>query len=129
MRKNGFPYRRMTASGRFERGEFLVEEAFFDSKAARLAASGRIDLLGADSRLTVLVAPLTSIERVVGAIPLLGDVFGGTMVALPVSVNGDIRDPQRGAARPARGHRPAARHLRARAQAAGQAGGAARAKP
>jgi hypothetical protein len=30
---------------------------------------------------------------VVGAIPLLGDVFGGTMVALPVSVNGDIRDP------------------------------------
>jgi hypothetical protein len=93
MRKNGFAYRRMTASGRFERGEFLVQEAFFDSKAARLAASGRIDLQGADSRLTVLIAPLTSVERVVGAIPLLGDVFGGTMVALPVSVNGDIRDP------------------------------------
>jgi hypothetical protein len=94
MRKNGFPYRSMTAKGRFERGEFLVEEAFFDSNAARLAANGRIDLLGADSRLTVLVAPLTSIERVVGAIPLLGDVFGGAMVALPVSVNGDIRDPR-----------------------------------
>src|SRR5688572_1270350 len=93
MRKNGFSYRRMTASGRFERGEFLVQEAFFDSRAARLAASGRIDLQGADSRLTVLIAPLTSVERVVGAIPLLGDVFGGTMVALPVSVNGDIRDP------------------------------------
>jgi hypothetical protein len=30
---------------------------------------------------------------VVGAIPLLGDVFGGTMVALPVAVNGDIRNP------------------------------------
>jgi hypothetical protein len=93
MRKNGFAYRRMTASGRFERGEFLVQEAFFDSKAARLAASGRIDLQGSDSRLTVLIAPLTSVERVVGAIPLLGDVFGGTMVALPVSVSGDIRDP------------------------------------
>src|SRR5688572_1874874 len=93
MRKNGFAYRRMSASGRFERGEFLVEEAFFDSKAARLAANGRIDLLGTDSRLTVLVAPLTSVERVVGAIPLIGEVFGGTMVALPVSVNGDIRDP------------------------------------
>jgi hypothetical protein len=93
MRKNGFAYRRMTASGRFERGEFLVQEAFFDSKAARLAASGRIDLQGSDSRLTVLIAPLTSVERVVGAIPLLGDVFGGAMVALPVSVNGDIRDP------------------------------------
>jgi len=30
---------------------------------------------------------------VVGAIPLLGDVFGGTMVALPVEVIGDIRNP------------------------------------
>ena len=45
----------MTAQGRFEHGEFLVEEAFFDSDAARLAANGRVDLLGADSRLTVLV--------------------------------------------------------------------------
>jgi hypothetical protein len=41
----------------------------------------------------VLVAPLANIERVIGAIPLLGDVFGGTMVALPVGVSGDIRDP------------------------------------
>ena len=93
MQKNGFPYRSMTARGQFQHGEFLVDEAFFDSSAARLAASGRVDLLGADSRLTVLVAPLTTVERVVGAIPLIGDVFGGTMVALPVSVNGDIRDP------------------------------------
>jgi hypothetical protein len=41
----------------------------------------------------VLIAPLTTVERVVGAIPLIGDVFGGTMVALPVAVNGDIRNP------------------------------------
>ena len=93
MRKNGFPYRRMTAKGRFENGEFLVEEAFFDSRAARLAANGRVDLLGAGTRLTVLIAPLTVVERVVDWIPLVNDVFGGTMVALPVSVNGDIHDP------------------------------------
>jgi hypothetical protein len=49
--------------------------------------------LGADSQLNVLIAPLAGVERVVGAIPLLGDVFGGTMVALPVAVNGDIRNP------------------------------------
>ncbi len=91
--QEGFPYRSMTARGHFERGGFLVEEGFFDSDAVRLAASGRIDLLGADSRLTVLVGLLTSVERVVGSIPLLGDVFGGTMLALPVSVTGDIRNP------------------------------------
>ena len=93
MKTDGFPYRRMTARGRFDGGRFLVDEAFFDSSAARLAASGHVDLLGPNSQLSVLVAPLTTVERVVGAIPLLGDVFGGTMVALPIAVNGDIRNP------------------------------------
>ncbi|HSA91324.1 MAG TPA: AsmA-like C-terminal region-containing protein, partial [Burkholderiales bacterium] len=89
----GFPYRRMTAKGHFAGGQFMLEEGFFDSNAARLAASGNIDLLGANSHLSVLIAPLTTVERFVGAIPLIGDVFGGTMVALPVGVNGDIRNP------------------------------------
>jgi hypothetical protein len=90
---DGVPYRRMIAQGRFSEGQFVLEEGFFDSSAARLAASGHIDLLGASSQLSVLIAPLTTVERIVGAIPLIGDVFGGTMVALPVAVHGDIRDP------------------------------------
>ena len=94
MKSDGFPYRRMSARGHFAGGEFRLEEGFFDSNAARLAASGRIDLLGPNSQLTVLIAPLTTVERVVGAVPLLGDVFGGTMVALPIAVHGDIRDPR-----------------------------------
>ena len=90
---DGFPYRRMIAKGHFAGGQFLLEEGFFDSHAARLAASGHVDLLGANSHLSVLIAPLTTVERIVGVIPLIGDVFGGAMVALPVAVNGDIRDP------------------------------------
>jgi AsmA-like C-terminal region len=89
----GFPYRRMIAKGHFAGGQFLLEEGFFDSNAARLAATGDVDLLGANSRLSVLIAPLTTVERIVGAIPLIGGVFGGAMVALPVGVRGDIRDP------------------------------------
>ena len=93
MKSDGFPYRRMIARGQFAGGQFRLEEGFFDSSAARLAAHGRIDLMGAHSQLNVLIAPLAGVERVVGAIPLLGDVFGGTMVALPVEVLGDIRNP------------------------------------
>jgi hypothetical protein len=94
VKDDGFAYRSLTTKGRFKDGEFLLEEGFFDSDAARLAASGRVDLHGNDTRLTVLVGLLTTVDRVVGAIPLIGDIFGGTMVALPVSVSGDIRDPQ-----------------------------------
>jgi hypothetical protein len=93
MSREGFRYRRMMAKGRFERGEFLLDEGFFDSDAVRLASTGRVDLLGTDSQLTVLVALLSRVERVVGAVPILGDVFGGTMLAVPVAVHGDIRNP------------------------------------
>ena len=93
MKEDGFPYRSITARGRFEKGQFLVEESFFDSDAVRLAANGRVDMLGANSQLTVLVGLLTTVDRVAGAIPIIGDIFGGSMTALPMAVHGDIRNP------------------------------------
>jgi len=90
----GFLYRSMTAKGRFEGGAFVVDEGFFDSDAARIAVNGKVDLLGARSQLNVLVGLLSSVDRVTGAIPILGNVLGGTLIALPVSVSGDIRDPR-----------------------------------
>lgn len=90
----GFSYRSMTARGRFEGGGFIIEEGFFDSDAARIAVNGRVDLVGADSQLNVLVGLLSSVDRVTGAIPIVGNVLGGTLIALPVSVSGDIRDPR-----------------------------------
>ena len=92
-REEGFSYRSLTAKGSFQGGAFLLEEGFFDSDAARLAASGRVDMLGANSRLDVLVGLLTTVDRVAGAIPIISDVFGGSLTALPVSVTGDIRNP------------------------------------
>jgi hypothetical protein len=91
--QKGIPYRSINAKGRFSGGHFVVDEAFFDSDAARLAASGRIDMLGRDTELTVLVGLLTRVDRVTGAIPIIGDVLGDSITALPVQVKGDIRDP------------------------------------
>jgi len=94
LREDGFPYRSLSAKGEFRNGEFLLEEGFLDSDAARIGASGRIDLQGANSRLEVLVGVLNSVDRVAGALPIIGDIFGSTMLALPISVSGDIRDPR-----------------------------------
>ena len=93
MEQSGFPYRSMTAKGHFEGGRFVLEEGFFDSSAVRLGAHGDIDLQGPGSKLTVLVGLFTNVDRVTGAIPIVGYVFGGAMTAVPVSVTGDIRNP------------------------------------
>jgi uncharacterized protein involved in outer membrane biogenesis len=93
MNEEGFGFRTMHARGSFKGGAFLVDEAVFDSDALNLAATGRVDLLGPGSRLTVLVGLLAGVDRVAGAIPIVGDIFGGSLTALPVEVSGDIRDP------------------------------------
>ena len=93
VRESGFPYRSMTAKGHFEGGAFMVEEALFDSDALRLVVDGKVDLQGAHSNLTVLVGLLTSVDRITGEIPILGNVFGGSLLGIPVAVTGDIRDP------------------------------------
>ena len=94
VKEGGFAYRSLGAKGRFEGGEFLLEESFFDSDAVRLAATGKVDLLGANSHLDVLVGLLGTVDRIAGAIPLIGSVFGKSLTAVPVEVSGDIRDPR-----------------------------------
>ena len=89
----GIPYRALVVGGRFEGGHFMVEEAGFDSNTIRLAATGQVGILQPDTQLTVLVAPLARVDRLVGAIPILGNLLGGVLTTLPVAVRGDIRDP------------------------------------
>jgi len=91
--KAGIPYRALVVGGHFEGGQFVVEEAGFDSNTLRLAASGRVGILQPNTQLTVLVAPLARIDRLVDGIPILGKLLGGVLTTLPVSVRGDIRDP------------------------------------
>jgi hypothetical protein len=90
----GIPYRTIVVGGHFEGGQFVVQEAGLDSSALRLAASGHVGMVEPNTQLTVLVAPLASVDRVVGAIPIVGNVLGGVLTTVPVAVSGDIRDPR-----------------------------------
>jgi len=89
----GFSYRRISASGRFSKGRFTIEEGVFTSAGVGLAATGWISLTDYQSRLTVLVAPFGRLDRIVRGVPIVGYVMGGAITSVPVGVSGDIRDP------------------------------------
>lgn len=89
----GFSYRRISASGRFSKGRFTIEEGVFTSAGLGLAATGWISLTDYQSRLTVLVAPFGRLDRIVRGVPIVGYVMGGAITSVPVGVSGDIRDP------------------------------------
>jgi hypothetical protein len=90
---SGFPYRRISASGRFGAGRFTIEEGVFTSAGVGLAATGWISLTDYQSRLSVLVAPFGRLDRIVRGVPVVGYVLGGAITSVPVGVSGDIRDP------------------------------------
>ena len=90
---NGFAYRSITVGAKIANRELTVEQAALDSPALGLAAAGTINLANYDSRLTVLVAPFSTLDRIVRKIPILGYVIGGAFTSIPVGVSGDIRDP------------------------------------
>jgi hypothetical protein len=91
---SGFPYRSLSAVGRFAKGRFIINESAFDSSAVGLAATGWVSLVDYSSKLTVLVAPFSRVDRLARDVPILGYVFGGALTSLPVGVSGDIRDPR-----------------------------------
>ena len=90
--RDGFDYRSIELKGRFGDGRFNVEQTFLDSDALGLAATGHIGL-DHQSRLSVLVAPFSRVDRAVRGIPIIGYVVGGVFTSIPVGVSGDIRDP------------------------------------
>jgi uncharacterized protein involved in outer membrane biogenesis len=89
----GFKYRSIALGAKIKEGEITLEQAALDSSALGLAATGKINLENYDSRLTVLVAPFGTLDRIARKIPILGYVIGGAFTSIPVGVSGDIRSP------------------------------------
>ncbi|MES0363113.1 MAG: AsmA-like C-terminal domain-containing protein, partial [Desulfobacteria bacterium] len=58
-----------------------------------MACLGDIDLVNKKLDLRVLVAPLKTVDSVVKKIPLVNHVLGGTLVSIPIKVEGDWGNP------------------------------------
>jgi hypothetical protein len=54
---------------------------------------GEVDLTKNEVNLTLLIAPLRTIDKVIDSVPLVGNIFGGSLVSIPVQVSGDWNDP------------------------------------
>jgi hypothetical protein len=94
LRKEGLPYDRITIRGTLRNGKLIIKEWTVDGPTLEMTSQGEIDLADRKIDFTVLVAPLKTVDRVVKAIPLVNDIFAGTLVTIPVKVHGDLKDPR-----------------------------------
>jgi len=58
-----------------------------------MVAEGTIDVLAGTIDVTLLAAPLKTVDKVVSRIPILGGIVGGSLLTIPVKVKGPLRDP------------------------------------
>jgi cytoskeletal protein CcmA (bactofilin family) len=91
--KEGLPYDDINLKGDLKGATLVLREATLNGPVVRWAAEGTVDFSARRLDLTLLVAPLASVDTVVSRIPILGGVLGGSLVSVPVKVSGDFANP------------------------------------
>lgn len=71
-----------------------VKEFSLDASGFEAAAHGTVDFSSGKMDITALVAPIKTANWVISHIPLIRDIFGGTVLAVPVQVGGTIDKPK-----------------------------------
>jgi hypothetical protein len=94
LRKEGLPYDRITVKVALQKDKIIFKEWTLNGPTMEIAGHGEIDLADQKISLAVLVAPLKTVDRITKLIPLVSYIAGGSLVTIPVKVQGDLKDPR-----------------------------------
>ena len=87
-------YKEIQARGELQSGKVLIKELLMDAPAMQLFSHGEIDLVKQKIDFMVAVAPLKTVDWVVQRIPIVDYILEGTLISIPVRVQGDLNDPK-----------------------------------
>lgn len=94
LEKKGFPYKTARAQARLENGTVIISDGEIDSNAMRIFFQGKENLSKKTHDLTIVVAPLKTIDLLVSHIPLVRDILDKGLVIYPIKVTGTWAEPQ-----------------------------------
>jgi hypothetical protein len=92
--KKGMDYKSLRAKGELRSGKLTIRELVLDAAAMQVASQGEIDFVNQRIDLAVAVAPLKSVDWIVKHIPGVDYILGGTLVSIPIRIQGDLKDPR-----------------------------------
>ena len=72
----------------------MIKEAIIDGSSMQITSSGNIDYMDKELDLKILVSPLKTLDFIIKKTPVVNKILGGTLVAFPISIKGDIEDPE-----------------------------------
>ena len=95
--KEGFAYNSIKGKAQLKNGRLLVEKLVVDGRPMKIFGTGTVDLVKERVDLTVLVAPLKTLDTILSRVPLVGWILTGkskTFISVPLKVKGPLDDPK-----------------------------------
>ncbi|GEM_PF-2315965 len=95
--EEGFAYNKFEMKATLHNGILKIESAVIDSSAMKIVGQGTINTSDFTTDLTILVAPLRTIDIILSKIPILGKVLTGkskTFISVPIEIKGPIENPE-----------------------------------
>ncbi|MDY0041403.1 MAG: AsmA-like C-terminal domain-containing protein, partial [Desulforhabdus sp.] len=88
----GFGYESFEMKGQIRDGEIDIEEAVLIGSSMEMVGRGNVNMVSKKLDLTVLVAPIKTLDVIISYIPLVNGILG-RIVSIPVQVTGDLSNP------------------------------------
>jgi AsmA-like protein len=92
--KETFPYRLVSIKGRIDGEIFTGDEVIIQSSLLDVTGQGKIDLARKQIDGKGLIAVLKPVDQVLNRIPLVGSIFGGTLLGIPIRITGPLDRPE-----------------------------------
>ena len=89
----GFAYNSITASGKLEKGNFIITGFVIDGASMAIVCTGNIDLNKENVDLVVLISPFKTVDLIIKYIPLVNQILDGNIISIPFRVTGKLEDP------------------------------------
>jgi len=93
MTEEGLAYKSINIRGDFQEGKFVLSEGVLNGLSMNMAAEGYYDLTDKKMKGTLLLAPMTTADSIIDKIPGINHIMGGTLVSIPVEIEGELSDP------------------------------------
>ncbi|MFP4428202.1 MAG: AsmA-like C-terminal domain-containing protein [Desulfovermiculus sp.] len=90
----GIRFSRLHSTILFKDSRATITQGLVDGHSLEIGFHGDIDLHEKSLELTVLVAPLKTVDRLMKKIPLISGLTGGNLVTIPVRISGDWDNPK-----------------------------------
>lgn len=90
----GFGYSTIRAHAAIKAGILDFDEILVDGHAMKISGAGKINLVDEKISMTLLLAPLKTFDRLIKKVPVVGYITGGSVLSVPVRIEGDTANPQ-----------------------------------